>query len=218
MRVIAISDTHNCHSELVLPDGDVLVHSGDATNLGKIHEVAAFAQWMGKQPFAHKIFVAGNHDFLFERHGPLARGVIESAGIIYLQDQEKVIDGVKFYGSPWQPRFYDWAFNLDRGPLLAKVWDRIPEDTDVLITHGPPAGILDVAFNDDPRGGVGCEDLLNRVNVVKPKFHIFGHIHYSYGVKVIGDTTFINAASCGEGNNIANAPVVFELTAGVGSS
>ena len=92
----------------------------------------------------------------------------------YLCDESLTLDGVKFYGSPWQPRFFDWAFNKDRGAPLKAIWDKIPLDTDVLITHGPPHGILDLTFD---KIKAGCEELLLAVQRIKPKVHVFGHIH-----------------------------------------
>ncbi len=105
------------------------------------------------------------------------------------------IDGVRFYGSPWQPWFYDWAFNLERGPEIRAKWDLIPEGIDVLITHGPPYGIGDLIARSD---NAGCQDLLEVVEKIKPKVHVFGHIHEDYGITSNGVTTYINASSCGQ--------------------
>jgi len=143
MKITFISDTHNKHNHLtsnaynnILGSGDVLVHAGDCTSMGKSHEITNFLNWLGMTDFKHKIFIAGNHDFGFETHTDIAEEFKER-GIIYLFDTEVVIDGVKFYGSPWQPEFYDWAFNLPRGEKLAEKWAKIPGNTDILITHGP---------------------------------------------------------------------------------
>jgi len=126
MKITFISDTHNKHNHLtsnaynnILGSGDVLVHAGDCTSMGKSHEITNFLNWLGMTDFKHKIFIAGNHDFGFETHTDIAEEFKER-GIIYLFDTEVVIDGVKFYGSPWQPEFYDWAFNLPRGEKLAE--------------------------------------------------------------------------------------------------
>ena len=119
-----------------------------------------------------------------------------------------IIDGVKFYGSPWQPWFYDWAFNLERGPEIRAKWDLIPEDTDVLITHGPPYGIGDLTFQKDH---AGCQDLLKAVERLKPRTHIFGHIHERYGINSIDGTTFINASSFNHNYHRFNEPVIFDL-------
>jgi len=121
MKITFISDTHNKHNHLtskgmgnILGSGDVLVHAGDCTSMGKSHEITNFLNWFSMTDFKHKIFIAGNHDFGFEVHHDIA-DEFKERGIIYLFDSEVVIDGVKFYGSPWQPEFYDWAFNLPRG-------------------------------------------------------------------------------------------------------
>ena len=119
MRVVCISDTHNCNGQISVPDGDVLVHSGDATITGTVAEIKNFNTWFSALPHRHKVFIAGNHDWLFERENAAARELL-SDNITYLQDSAVEIEGLKFYGSPWQPRFFDWAFNLDRGPELAR--------------------------------------------------------------------------------------------------
>ena len=122
MKIVCISDTHNCNEEIAVPDGDLLIHSGDATNSGSIAEVSAFLKWFASLPHRHKIFVAGNHDWLFERQNALARQMTEDAGITYLEDSAIEIEGLMIYGSPWQPRFFDWAFNLSRGAAMAAKW------------------------------------------------------------------------------------------------
>ena len=211
-RIVAISDTHSRHNQIsALPAGDILIHAGDATNKGTLAEIVAFNQWLGTLPYQHKIFVAGNHDFLFEKSPEIARTLMTNAH--YLLDEAVVIAGFKFYGSPWQPRFFDWAFNLNRGEQLRHKWSQIPDDTDVLITHGPPHGILDGA----PRGGsgifeaVGCEELLPAVLHRKPRAHIFGHIHAGYGQREQDGIQFINASTCNEQYHPVNPPLVFDL-------
>ena len=211
-RIVAISDTHSRHQQFgPLPDGDILIHAGDATVQGKFDEIIEFNRWLGTLPYKHKIFVAGNHDFMFEKSPELARALITNA--IYLQDSFVVIEGLKIYGSPWQPRFFDWAFNLDRGPLIRRKWEMIPDDTDVLITHGPPHGILDNVI--DRWGGgivaVGCEELLPIVQRIKPRVHIFGHIHAGYGQVEQDGVTYINASNCNEQYKVVNAPIVIDL-------
>jgi Icc-related predicted phosphoesterase len=210
-RIVAISDTHSRHQQFKdIPDGDILIHAGDATVRGDVQEVVEFNHWLGTLPHKHKIFVAGNHDFLFERAPELARTLITNA--IYLRDSFRIVEGLKIYGSPWQPRFFDWAFNLDRGPELRRKWEMIPDDTDVLITHGPPKGILDLVADrwTGTYEAVGCEELLPIVQRIRPRVHIFGHIHAGYGQVEQGGTTFINASSCNEAYKIVNAPIVLD--------
>lgn len=120
-RIVCVSDTHNCNEAIDVPDGDILIHSGDATINGTVTEIRDFNRWFSALPHKHKIFVAGNHDWLFETDETLARQILHK-DIIYLQDSEITVEGLRIYGSPWQPRFYDWAFNLDRGPQIAEKW------------------------------------------------------------------------------------------------
>ena len=194
MRLVFISDTHT-HRDLAIPEGDVLVHAGDATSTGTAGEVEQFLQWFDAQPHRRRLFIAGNHDWLFQRDPDLAALLLaRHPGITYLQDAGVAIDGLRFYGSPWQPEFCQWAFNLPRrGRALREAWARIPEGTDVLITHGPPHGVL-----DQVRGGshLGCEELAARVAAVRPRIHVFGHIHDGFGVLRSQATVFINASTC----------------------
>lgn len=207
MRIVCLSDTHNCNGQIAVPDGDVLIHAGDATITGSFDEITLFNKWFANLPHKHKIFVAGNHDWIFEKNPALARRLIDKK-IIYLKDSFVGIEGLKIYGAPWQPRFFDWAFNLNRGREMAEKWKLIPADTDVLITHGPPFGILD----ETPRGDLaGCEELRKRVEDVLPKIHIFGHIHYGYGTAEKFGVKFVNASVCDETYEPGNAPIVIDL-------
>lgn len=178
MRIVAVADTHTFEADLgSLPEGDVFIHAGDLARAGTLDEMAPVAQWIRSLPHRHKIVVAGNHDWCFVRDRPAAEALFGDS-VIYLQDDDCVIDGVTFWGSPWQPAFNDWAFNLPRGATLAKKWAMIPETTDVLITHGPPRGFGDGTW----QARLGCEDLLRAVHRVRPRLHLFGHIHQDGGV------------------------------------
>ena len=205
MRIVCISDTHN--QRPTIPDGDVLIHAGDSTSQGYMTEIDRFNKWLGTLPHKHKIIIAGNHDFGFETDAVEAEACITNA--IYLRDASVTIDGVTFYGSPWQPTFHNWAFNLPRGSKLKEVWSRIPMCTEVLITHGPPAGILDRC--QDGRI-VGCQDLRDRLSQLpKLKLHIFGHIHEAYGTYEMNGVTYINASSCTLVYRATNPPIVYDL-------
>lgn len=207
MKIIAISDTHT--KRVSIPDGDVLVHAGDATYRGTPVEIASFAEWYGGLPHKYKIFVAGNHDWLFQNDPRLARNIMLDNGIVYLQDERAVIEGVRFYGSPWQPEFCNWAFNAPRGPALAHIWSLIPDNTEVLITHGPPHGLLDVVPNGTR---VGCVDLMSRINCLrKLRLHVFGHIHHSHGSCKYNEVTFANVAICDEQYRPYNQPFIHEI-------
>jgi hypothetical protein len=126
----------------------------------------------------------------------------------YLKDSELVIDGIKFYGSPWQPEFFDLAFNLPRGAALKAKWDLIPKDADVLITHGPPQGYGDLTRQGDR---AGCFDLLDTIKALQPRLHVYGHIHEGVGKYQVGRTTLINASSCDPDYHPANPPIIFDL-------
>ena len=190
MRIVAVADTHLFTDDFIVPDGDVFVHAGDMCQAGTIAELLAVVTWLADLPHRHKVIIAGNHDWSFIDARNDARALV--AAVHYLQDQALELDGVRFYGSPWQPEFGGWAFNLPRGPQIAERWNLIPPGLDVLITHGPPAGFGDRT----PRGGrVGCADLLQRIDVVRPRLHLFGHIHEDGGVWTHGDTTFANVTT-----------------------
>jgi len=220
MRIVFISDTHDQQDRMrvPVPDGDILIHAGDATMMGRMHEIASAGAWLRNFPHKHKIFVAGNHDWLFEKNPTLAvellnKGIlgVGDGNIIYLQDSGTEIEGLKIYGSPWQPRFYDWAFNLDRGETIKRKWDLIPEGLDVLITHGPAHGVQDQISPVLGGEHLGCEELMAAVNRVKPKIHVFGHIHGGYGKTQYANTLFINASICDEAYKPIHEPIVIDL-------
>lgn len=201
-----LSDTHSRHQKLAVPDGDLLIVAGDVTSRGNLAEVEAFDLFLGGLPHRHKIVIAGNHDFCFERTPAEARARITQA--TYLEDEGCCIEGLQVWGSPWQPWFQNWAFNLRRGAALRARWDLIPVDVDILVTHGPPFGIGDLCY-DGRR--VGCEDLLVRVRELQPRLHCFGHIHEAYGVYRDGETTLVNASTCDLRYRPLNPPVVVDF-------
>lgn len=210
LHLVCISDTHGLHAQVSVPPGDVLIHAGDCLRRGSRDDLREFLRWFARHPHRHKILVAGNHDWVFEKHPELAQQLCSVMGVHYLQDSGVTLDGVEFWGSPWTPRFFDWAFMLERGGnALRHRWSLIPESTDVLITHGPPQGILD----DAPVGGhVGCELLRDRVSEVKPDLHVFGHIHEGFGARQLlprhrHPTTHLNASTCNPNYQPVNKPV-----------
>lgn len=215
MRVVAISDTHGCHEELDLPEGDLLVHSGDFCRWGTdLDEPRAFLEWFASRPHPHKVFIAGNHDLIVEKDLAAVRAMIPD-GVTFLHDSEATLGGLRMYGSPWTPIFFKWAFMRPRGEALRERWDLIPSGLDLLITHGPPYGHGDLArpyASKHPRA-VGCAELLAAVRRAQPRAHVFGHIHESHGVTLSDElpTMFVNAASCGESLAVEHAPVVFDL-------
>jgi predicted phosphodiesterase len=231
MIIVAISDTHGRHSELKLPKGDVLVHAGDFCTRGSYPEFEDFIIWFDKQPFEHKIFIAGNHDGCLEAmigsedsllSAMKKTGRIKGENLHYLRDSSVVIDlGIKgtkkFYGAPWQPFFCDWAFQRQRGKEMAEKWALIPDDTDVLITHGPPYGHGDLApaYFSKHKRNAGCLELLKRIIEVKPLVHICGHIHCGYGRSESDEvkTLFVNAATCNEKYEASNPAQEIDLGA-----
>jgi Icc-related predicted phosphoesterase len=223
MKIIAISDTHCRLHEVDVPDGDVLVHAGDLTFRGDVHELTQELSALAALPHKHKIIIAGNHDWLFQREGQKARDLAKAFGLTYLQDSGITIDDVKFYGSPWQPEFGNWAFNLSRlDTELKDKWAAIPGDTNVLVTHGPPQHRLDKTVGRyivyggqemyEPGENVGCYDLARRLTELKElRLHIFGHIHSGAGQEKGADgVTYVNASICTEEYLPINKPIVFE--------
>lgn len=210
MEITFISDTHNKHDQISVGSGDMIIHSGDATSRGTDYEIEMFFKWFAAQDFKHKIFVPGNHDLTIEAIPEEYMKECNALGIHMLIDRSVTIDGIKIWGSPVTPWFGDWAWNRARNGTEAALyncdfifphWDKIPWDTDILVTHGPPYGILDELHTiyGMPKGQfVGCEDLLKKVKEVKPKIHSFGHIHCAHGTLEQDGTLFINAANLDE--------------------
>jgi hypothetical protein len=245
MRIVCISDTHNQHRLISnMPEGDILIHSGDFTNTGEYDQILDFIEWMHEQPYKIKIFIAGNHDLTihssyYERtgrdrfHGHLKRrnitydpvlcreALIKYSDVIYLEDSSITLQlgrdtkPIVVYGSPWQPEFFDWAFNLNRGAEILEKWQRITEDVDILITHGPPFGYGDKCENGIP---AGCIDLLNEIrDRIHPKLHVFGHIHEDVGVWTLtnkggkGISLLVNASTCTYNYTPTNPPIVIKF-------
>jgi len=230
MRITLISDTHTKHDELSydpkdLPGGDLLIHAGDIMNSGRNPaDINQFCKWFdGLEQYDHKVFIAGNHDRMFEDVPEQAMQIVNSyKWIDYLQDDWIIVgcglinetgekQTAKIYGSPWQPWFYDWAFNLPKGgPGLMAKWEAIPKDTDILITHGPPQDHLDMSGPPYNEPHLGCALLREKVDEQPPKIHVFGHIHGGYGYKFHNGTHFFNASILNERYEYVNRPVTFD--------
>ena len=209
MRITALSDTHMLHQQVEIPSADLLIFAGDMSVCRTIQDVAGFNEFLKRLPHRYKIVIGGNHDHLLAKAPDLGRELLQDA--IYLQDEEVVIEGIKFYGSPWQPIFNTGAcdaFALSRGKAMREKWALIPEDTDILITHVPPCGIM------DEDGGVshGCSDLLETVQRIRPGFHIFGHIHNHNGMQTVDGTTFVNCNVKGK-KGLVRSALVFDYPA-----
>jgi predicted phosphohydrolase len=215
MRITFISDTHTKHKKMTedLPGGDLLIHAGDSTSRGYMEEIKSFVNWYEELTgYDHKIFIAGNHDWGFQDNPKQCKVFLDNRpGLTYLEDSFAYLAefGVKIYGSPWQPEFYNWAFNLPRmGCELEQKWIDIPTDTDILITHGPPMGKLDVSGYGNVH--CGCELLYQRIGEIKPKIHVFGHIHGSYGYTFDGHTHYINASMLDERYDYTHKPLTVD--------
>lgn len=224
MRIVCISDTHGQHKKMrhPLPEGDILIHAGDATNVGSQDNVREFVHWFQNlEGFDTKIFIAGNHDWAFERKPAWLGHLINDenlsqSDVVYLEDSGFEIEDpefsrpIKFWGSPWQPPFMNWAFNVPRDKLY-KYWELIPRDTDVLITHGPPQEIRD--FAQYTKTFEGCSSLRYYVEEkIKPALHVFGHLHESYGAMVNKETLHVNASTATLRYEMINKPIVVDLT------
>lgn len=197
MRILHLSDTHGCHPRLRnLPEADVVVHSGDFCMAGSEQEAIDFMDWFCDLPYRHKIFICGNHDDCL--YGANIGGLDDN--VHYLCNSGIEIEGLKFYGVP----MFMGDCVTDRQNLN---YDKIPIDTDVLITHTPAYGILDI----DDSINYGSEILLQAVTNVNPRIHLFGHIHKQHGITSIGTTTFSNGAIMNEDYSILNHPNVIEL-------
>lgn len=227
-RFVCISDTHDLHEYMKeLPAGDVLLHSGDFSMSGKPQCVSNFNAYLASLPHPVKIVIAGNHDMTFDEDTYIGRGGWKRChhgepydcksikalltNCIYLEDELYVHNGIRIYGSPWQPEYNGYAFGLERGTNSRKKWSRVPDEVDILMTHGPPFGHGDKTKENEH---VGCVDLAQTVTRrVKPRFHVFGHVHEGYGITTNSETTFVNAATCNFSYNRKklNAPIVFDF-------
>lgn len=206
MKIIIISDTHGYHRELNLPQGDLIIHCGDFCHYGSDRNFLDFNDWYSALDYKHKILISGNHDFISAEYPEKFMNLL-SDNIIYLNDSGVEIQGIKFWGSPVQPDLVGWAFGRKRGDEMEQHWKLIPNDINFLITHTPPKGILDKSG----RGAeLGCGRLLKKVEKLKPKFHVFGHVHRSYGIKNDNGTTFINASNMDSAKGLVNKPFIVE--------
>ena len=239
MRITHISDTHNKHNQLngLLPGGDLLIHSGDISSLGRQSEVERFVKWFNDiDNYTTKVFIAGNHDMTFDREILLRDklayfegkteydtecaegkpkwleellGIHLRPNVFYLENSFVILDDIKIWGSPITPSFgYGWAFNKDRGYDINEIWNRIPSDTDIVITHGPIHSYCDRT----DRGGlnVGCEQLYHRLNEVKPQLHFSGHIHEAYGYRNTKWGYAFNGCNCDLSYLVNNKPMTFD--------
>lgn len=223
LKILCISDTHGKHKELIIDTKgtDIIIHAGDESNnsspVFNHKEAIDFFEWYSELDIPYKIFVPGNHSTAFEK------GLIkkeEYPSIIFLVNEGVNIEGINIWGSPHTPTFgVGWAYNCARHKI-AKYWEEIPTNTDILVTHGPPYGILDLSLNRNRLyEQTGCKALFNRIKKLSIKYHIFGHLHtngllYNHGTKQIGEnlnTIFINASIVDDRHNVINAPITITI-------
>lgn len=229
LRFVCISDTHNHHNHLLkdCPAGDVLIHTGDFTGVGRKEEMESFEKFLDEAPFKYKVIIAGNHDICMDKefynewykrfsHKEKVNSDEEIKKIeskcFYLKDKEINIEGIRIYGSPYQPYFFNWAFNLQRGPELSFEWNKIPINIDILLTHGPPIGRGDITGGSSHQGDV---DLLEHIKYrVHPIIHIFGHFHEGHGISYDGSCVYINSSIVDDRYIVNYKPIVFDYPIG----
>lgn len=218
LKIVAVSDTHNRHNKIQIPECDLLIHAGDWTSEGYDAEVVNFCQWLDSlEQVKNAVVIPGNHELIFEQNLPVSRDLFKyyCPWVNLLIEETVEIEGVKIYGSPITPWFYDWAWNRHRGEGIQKHWDAIPNDTNILVTHGPPHGILDTSEYPDgtPRNAnLGCLQLMTRIKELPElDLHFFGHIHSPGGRQLHSDgVSFYNAAICDERYYPSNPITVVE--------
>ena len=234
LKIVVTSDTHGKHKDLDLPDGDLFIHAGDFTSVGSGPDVEDFLIWLKKKSRKYtygSLFIAGNHDKSFDSkyvknfdinaeegrkpkwlEDMLLEYVNPNLGVRYLENSYTVVNDFKIWGSPITPWFFGdyWAFNKQRGDEIKEVWDTIPKDVEVVVTHGPVRGTLD--YIPDQKLNVGCEELQKYIAAIKPKLHISGHIHEAYGITKVGSTIYINASFVNASYIPSNAPHVITVS------
>lgn len=220
MKIWHLSDTHGLHKHIEVPGCDLVIFSGDGSNSRNVdenqREWASFTEWFGNLPIKHKVLTFGNHETWAEKNLGLARDNCATYGIICLVNESCVIEGLKIWGSPYTPRFFDWAFNCDRDKI-GKIWAQIPNDTDIVVTHGPPRGILDLTYDGKWNlEQAGCGALARRIEEIKPRLCLAGHLHKSKEFKnnavlTRGKVIYSNA-SCADNNyNLVSEGHLFEV-------
>ena len=207
MKLICISDTHGRHEEVELSSADMIIHAGDMSEKGTKDQIIDFMKWFSSLNYQYKVLIAGNHDFFLEQATSKEIKKLIPEGVIYLNDSGVEIEGLKIWGSPVQPWFHNWAFNRSE-KSICKHWNEIPDDTDILITHVPPQHILDQNRRAE---SCGCPHLTERVKEVKPQYHIFGHIHESYGMIENNGTTYVNSSNLDFLYEYANQPIIIDV-------
>jgi len=194
MKVACLSDTHTHHELVTVPECDMVIHAGDFTYRGDFKEVKDFIDWYGNLPAKHKILVCGNHEVIISKRPRVLDLWCMEKGITLLKNQHVVIAGYKIFGSPYSVEFGNWVYG-EPEDRLKRIWDMIHDDTDILVTHGPPWGVLDVNRDGINCGSTTLSEKLYNLN--KLKLYVTGHIHESRGTTQIEQIQVVNAAMCG---------------------
>jgi Icc-related predicted phosphoesterase len=210
MKIVALSDTHGNHLSVDIPEGDIIIHCGDFTRKSNYQEVMDFIQWYSELRFSHKILVAGNHDRFIEKRKQEFLEILNGRNIIYLENQSVQVDAYKLFGSPYTRIFGGiGSFTYSNEDEAREIWDIIPNGSDIIITHGPPEGFRDYSKTENKN--TGCAVLLEHILKIKPAYHIFGHLHESYGIDSNEDTVFVNASLVNGAEEVINSPIVIEF-------
>lgn len=225
MKVTFISDTHTREHSVKLPGGDILIFSGDCMSSGyNWWEINDFLDWFSEQPYEYKIWIAGNHDRWIEKKPEDVKECVSTyfdKGVRYVYNETIEIKGLKIYGTPYQPYFCGWAYNVADTDQLYSIFKMIPENLDILITHCPPYDILDKSHfprpaygrnGEEPLGSKELSKVLDELGPAAPRYHVFGHIHGDGGkMEVQGLTTYINASVCNEAYDPVNSVTTLEI-------
>ncbi|MEM9259863.1 MAG: metallophosphatase domain-containing protein [Bacteroidota bacterium] len=207
MQLTLLADTHGLHRQLPELAGEVLIHAGDFCGPDRKALPVDFFDWLADLDFRHKILIAGNHDFIAEEQPDFFVACLPPE-VIYLEDDGCWIEGYHFWGSPVTPNLPSWAFGKHQQQSLHPHWEKIPATVDILITHTPPAGTLD---QSSAGYELGCPELSSALPRIKPKLHVFGHVHNSYGEVKEGGIHFVNAANMKSGGGLSNLPIEVTL-------
>jgi len=214
MLICILSDTHTFHAQVKIPQCDLLIHAGDFSNFGTKRQIEKFLVWFSALPASNKVLVAGNHDKELDEKLASVEEVsflkekIASLGVIYLENQEVVINDLKIYGTPVQPYFQNWAFNYADDSERFEYYSKIPSDVDILVTHSPPYGVLDLNYRNEH---CGCPVLKEKVDEISPLIHVFGHIHEDRGTLQADDILYMNASVWNHFDGSIRLPYIVEL-------
>jgi Icc-related predicted phosphoesterase len=211
LDLVVLSDNHTYFDFLEVPAGDILIHCGDFSYRGNSDEVYAFIDWIKKQPHKHKLWIPGNHELSLEDFPYNIETIDAESGAVCIHNKEHIIDGIKFFGSAYTPKYGTWAF-MNTEEQAKRYWENAPLDVDVLVTHGPPKGVLDMTISGDHAGSQALFDYVKKVN---PHYHFFGHIHEAYGVDIYTSckTVFINACVLDEKYKPLHQPIKLPIQA-----